>query len=249
MSDDTKGFKEIGEVLETDQGMATRVLKIANSAYYGLSIPVSSVQQASALLGCQSLLELITVVSTSKIMGKALDGYGFSSENVWKHSLSVATCSKNIADLKFPAFSNDAFNAGLIHDSGMIILDEYVVERKEMFKNISDDETSLINAEKKAFGFDHAEIASEFFQKWKLPKTQTYAIKYHHKPSESNGDTLSYILHAADCIVRYGPEYSNIVSNAENGVFNHLKLNEEEIAKIFSTTMEAVDNIITSISS
>lgn len=200
LSDENAGFKEVGDVLETDQAMATRVLKLANSAYYGLTVPVSSVKQASALLGFQTLLELITVVSTSKMMGKKLTGYAMDAKQVWKHSLAVAIGAKLIAEKKFPGLVNDAFNAGLIHDSGMLILDDYVTKEKTAFNGMLNDGATLQKAEEKIFGFDHCVVASEFFKKWKLPPSQIHAIRYHHDPSLSGSDPLSYILHAADAL-------------------------------------------------
>jgi HD-like signal output (HDOD) protein len=242
--DETKGFQDIAEVLETDQAMATRVLRIANSPYYGLTVPASSVRQASALLGSQTLLELITIVSTSRIMGQALTGYGFSSTSVWKHSLTVSSLSKDIADRKYPELLSDAFNAGLIHDSGMIILDEYMAERKRPGQNPSPDESELIETEKALFGFDHAEIAASFLEKWHLPQVQTKAIKYHHRPSASDGDTLSYILHAAESIAHYGPEADQIIQSAEDGTFERLALEPDEISEIYSAAVEAVEDIV-----
>ncbi len=246
--DENKGFKEIGELLETDQAMATRVLRIANSAYFGLSVPVSSVRQASALLGGQTLLELITVVSTSKIMGRALKGYGFSSVNVWRHTLSVANASKSIAELKFPEYVNDAFNAGLIHDSGMIVLDEYMAERKDKSNPPSSDERKLIETEKALFGFNHAEIASAFLAKWNLPEIQTNAVKYHHDPQGSGSDKLAYILHASECIMQCGPDPVKVMETAQEGTFDFIDMDEKDIENIYNTTVEAADNIIESIS-
>lgn len=244
MSNDNAGFKEVGDVLETDQAMATRVLKLANSAYYGLSVPVSSVQQASALLGFQALLELITVVSTSKMMGKSLEGYEIDAKEVWTHSLSVAMGAKFIAEKKFPSLVNDAFNAGLIHDSGMLILDSYISKKKGVFDSYLTDGKTIQGAEKEMFGFDHAEIASVFFQKWNLPSAQTSAILYHHAPSTSNGDKLSYILHAADYIVM--KEKTERHYEIEEGAMNFLGLNEEEVEAISAEIKESVDNIIQS---
>ena len=185
LSSEKSGFNDVGKVLETDQAMATRVLKLANSAYYALANPVSSVQQASALLGYQTLMELITVVSTSKMMGKHLNGYGIDAKEVWRHSLSVAMGAKLIAQKNFSYMVNDAFNAGLIHDSGMLILDDYVAKQRDKFQEIIDSGKPIQEAEQELFGFDHGEIASEFFLKWKLPSSQTHAIKYHHAPSKS----------------------------------------------------------------
>jgi len=247
--DETKGFKEIGDVLETDQAMATRVLRIANSPYSGLSIPVSSVQQASALLGSQTLLELITIVSTSKIMGQSLPGYGFSSTRVWRHTLAVAAGSKIIAEKHFPDIAADAFNAGLIHDCGMIILDEYMAERKASLPGPpSPDESILIDMEKQIFGFDHAEIAAVFLAKWNLPAIQTNAIRFHHAPAQAGGDILTDILHAAECIAQYGQDAEQALYLAKNETFTNLGMDRQALAEIYGELIEAVDNIVASVS-
>ena len=248
IDDETKGFQEIAEVLESDQAMATRVLRIANSAFYGLTVPASSVRQASALLGSQTLLELITIVSTSKIMGQSLAGYGFSSINVWKHSLCVAVFSRKMAELKFPELVSDAFNAGLIHDSGMIILDEYMAARKTSQYAPTSDENRLIETEKALFGFDHAELASEFLSKWNLPAAQTHAIRHHHQPSASDGDNLAYILHAAECLCQEGADPEQATASSESGTFEHLGLDRQEIENLHEQATEAVEEIISNYS-
>jgi len=244
LSSDKANFKEVGEVLATDQAMATRVLKLANSAYYGRTVPVSSVQQASALLGFQTLLELITVVSTSKMMGKRLEGYSIEADDVWRHSLLVAMGAKLIAQKKRPELVNDAFNAGLIHDSGMLILDDYVVEKRQMFDQILSQGKSIQDAEKQIFGFNHGEIASDFFQRWKLPETQLHAIRYHHEPSRSEGDMLSYILHVADDIANREHTERNFVFDPK--ALDVIGLTPEEMEAMTEEIKEAVTNIMAS---
>jgi HD-like signal output (HDOD) protein len=246
LSSDKAGFKEVGEVLATDQAMATRVLKLANSAYYGRTVPVSSVQQASALLGFQTLLELITVVSTSKMMGKRLEGYDIEADNVWRHSLLVATGAKLLAQKKSPELVNDAFNAGLIHDSGMLILDPYVDRLKETYKEILGEGYAIQRAERQLFGFDHGEIASEFFKRWKLPEAQLHAIYHHHDPEKSGGDLLSYILHIADHMANLENTERNFVF--DSNALNVLGLSHEDIDPMVESIREDVNNIMASMS-
>lgn len=242
LSDDSAGFKEVGDVLETDQAMATRVLKLANSAYYGLTVPVSSVQQASALLGFQTLMELITVVSTSKMMGKKLKGYAMDAKQVWKHSLSVAICAKLIAEKKFPALINDAFNAGLIHDSGMLILDDYVAKEKTTYQGLLDQGATIQGAEERMFGFDHGHIAADFFKKWKLPPSQTHAIRYHHDPSQSGSDPLAYILHAADTMANHEITERNFVFH--QSALDFFGFSEDDWEEVKTSMQESVAHII-----
>ncbi len=244
LSSDKAGFKEVGEVLATDQAMATRVLKLANSAYYGRTTPVSSVQQASALLGFQTLLELITVVSTSKMMGKRLEGYGIEAEGVWRHSLLVAMGAKMIAQKRNPDLVNDAFNAGLIHDSGMLILDDYVVEKRAAVEDILGNGKAIQNAERQIFGFDHGEIAAEFFKRWKLPETQLHAIRHHHEPSASGGDMLCYILHVADDMANREHTEKNFVFDPD--ALAAIGLSAEETDAMLEEVREAVNHIMAS---
>lgn len=246
LSSDKASFKEVGDVLEADQAMATRVLKLANSAYYGRTVPVSSVQQASALLGFQTLLELITVVSTSKMMGRRLEGYVIEADAVWRHSLLVAMGAKLIAQKTHPDLVNDAFNAGLIHDSGMLILDEYVKKDRETYRGILEKGQTIQDAEKTLFGFDHAQIASEFFKRWNLPEIQLHAIRHHHDPSMSGGDVLSYILHVAD-------DMANRENTERNFVFDRKALDvvgmsEEGTEILAEEVREAVNHIMASFS-
>lgn len=219
LTSENTGFREIGEVLETDQAMATRVIRIANSAYYGVSVPVTSVQQASALLGFQTLFELITVVSSSKMMGKRLSGYDMDARSVWRHSLSVAVGAKDIAERYFPHLVNDAFMAGLIHDCGMIILDPYIVENQARFNALLDAGKSIEQAETDIFGFDHAGLAAEYLKNWKLPANLTHAIRFHHRPSRSGKDTLSHVLHLSDTMANRQGLEKNFIPDKEAAAF------------------------------
>ncbi|MFW6296872.1 MAG: HDOD domain-containing protein [Desulfosalsimonas sp.] len=200
LSNERAGFKEIAKVLETDQAMAARVLRLANSAYYGVKVPVVSVQQASALLGFKTLFTMIVVVNSSKMMGKQLEGYCIEARDNWKHSLFTAIGAKSIAEEKFPELIDEAFMAGLLHDAGMLILDPYVKKEKKRIESHLKHGRSIEQAESAIFGFNHAQLAAEYLKKWMLPASQTHAIEFHHYPSRSEGDILSCILHAADAM-------------------------------------------------
>ena len=162
MNDPNSSFNQLSEILEADPAIAAQVLKMANSPYYGMSGKVSSIQHASVVLGQKTLGEMISMAGASQLMGNTLKGYELNSEDVWRHSMGVAFGSKIIASKKNPALADDAFAAGLLHDVGKLILDPYVLERKETFKTFMADQTrSFLDAEKEILGFDHSEIASE----------------------------------------------------------------------------------------
>lgn len=240
-------IKELAKVIEIEQAIATRVLKLANSSYYGLSRKVSSIHHASVLLGYKTLQELIAVAGISNLMNKNFKGYGLSSEDVWRHSIAVAFGSRIIANRKDVEFGDSAFFAGLIHDAGKLILDQYVYERKDTFNTfMADGRQTFLYAEKEILGFDHSEIASELCLKWKIPDEQRVAIRFHHCPSQSKACELAYILHMADCIAMMngcGVGTDSLLYQPEKGAMEFLGLQDDEIARIKDEVLESVEKI------
>ncbi|GMQ79619.1 MAG: HDOD domain-containing protein [Thermodesulfobacteriota bacterium] len=247
MSRPDSNIKELARVIELEQAIATRVLKLANSAYYGLSGKVSSVQHASVLLGYKALGDMISIAGISNLMSKDLKGYQLDSGDLWRHSIAVAFGSRNIANRKNTEFGSVAFFAGLIHDAGKLILDPYVYERKDSFDEfMADGENTFVNAEKAILGFDHSEIASELCQKWKIPNDQRIAIRFHHNPSRSDGNELAFILHMADYIAMangYGTGTDGAQYQAEDGVMDFIDLREEDVEHIKKDVQESVEKI------
>jgi len=248
MANPNSSFKDLAIIFVTDQAIATRVLKMANSAYYGLSQKVSSIQQASVILGHKTLAELITVASTSDLMGKDLKGYGLEAGALWQHSLAVAFGSRLIAKKKSPVASDDAFAAGLIHDSGKLVLDKYIIEKKEAFENfMANDHESFLAAEKAILGFDHAEIASEVCKTWNVPDEVADGIRYHHCPSEANGEELANILHVADGIAMMsglGTGVDALSYEIDEQAIKSLDLKSNEISKLMDQVVASVQNTL-----
>lgn len=194
-----KNFKELEHLLSTDPALAGRVLKIANSAYYGISGKVSSVQMAATVLGTDTLLQIITLVGYSKMLGRTLEGYGLDSGELWKHSLAVAICARLIEETLQAKNGEDAFLAGLMHDAGKIILDTYIQDRQLLFTRYAHlTHAPMTVTEQKILEFTHADIGGELCRKWNLPETMATAIQFHHTPADSGGNRLAYILNLAD---------------------------------------------------
>ena len=238
---------KIASIIETDQGIATKVLKVANSSYYGLSGKISSISHATVVLGNQILEEVVTLAGTQGILDGKLAGYGYDSKDLWKHSLAVAFGSKMLSNPENPDLVKEAHMAGLIHDVGKIILDSYIVEKKEEIESFMEkEEKAFLDAESQYFGFNHAEIAAEVCKKWNFPDSINDAIKYHHEPGKSDGNELSYILHMADYIaITGGIGYDNddILFELEAGTMDHLNLTNEDMSEMVLKVTESVEQI------
>ena len=242
MADENASFSEIDKVLETDRAMATRLLRLANSAYYGLSIPISTVQQAAAVLGVQTIYEILIVVSSSKMISRQIKGYGLSAREVWEHSLSVAYGGKFLAEKLFPELVNDAFMAGLIHDAGLLLLDPHIQEHSERIQAHFAEGGTIYETEMEIFGFDHGELAAHYLPQWKLPANQIHAVRFHHNPSMSGNDILSYILHVADFIGRGGNLEWHLTLD-DTALFE-IGLTSEELEVLADEVESSIDQVI-----
>jgi putative nucleotidyltransferase with HDIG domain len=238
--------KDIAKVIETDQAIATKVLRIANSAYYGMPGKISSVQHASVVLGFKTLGEIVTIVGSRGTLNRKLLGYGYDTKDLWEHSLAVAFGSKIIAGLKNPSLVNEAYTAGLIHDVGKIVLDPYILEQKgEIEFYMENEEKTFLDAENHFFAFNHAEIAFEICEKWNFPEHINLAIKGHHNPSHTDKNDLSYILHMADHTARLigiGYDEDDFLYKLEEGTMDHLGLKREDISEIILKITDSMKN-------
>jgi len=246
MANPMSGFKEIAEVIETDQAIAAKVLQVSNSAYYGLSGMVSSIHQATVVLGHKTLEQLITMVSATSLLGSHLKGYRMGSGTLWQHSLAVALCSRLIAKDRAPAMENDAFSVGLIHDAGKLALDRYLLERKVQVDQALTAGVNFLEVEKQVLGFDHTELASELCAKWKLPENHVSAMRYHHNPGASNGNQLAYIIHTANHIAQQsgiGSSMDATLYELDPEALAFLSLDEADLTTYNQAMIESVNQI------
>lgn len=257
IADPDSEMAELANLLESDQAIATKVLKLANSAYYGLSGKVSSIRHASSLLGYKALGQLISMVGSASVLGKTLAGYDLDSAAAWRHSLMAASASRIIALKNNPDLEGDAFSAGLIHDVGKLVLDSYVMERKVEFQRITaGGRNSMLAAEQHLLGLDHAEIGYDVCQHWRIPEAISRSIKYHHNPAKSEQDRLSYIVFMANSvanIVKAMEETEGAMVQLEgiegflymidDDALDFLKLSEDDIAGIVTESRDAVNKL------
>ena len=165
MADPNSAVDDIAKTIEIDQSMVSNVIRLVNSAYYGLPNKISSVQQACVLLGNRILREIIIMAGVSKLLEKNLKGYGFATGELWKHSVASALGSKIIAGKEDSDLKNDAYVAGLIHDLGKIAAGvatidknsdkkKYFISNGMILQDISWGMTMYENAVEKGLGQD-----------------------------------------------------------------------------------------------
>lgn len=238
---------ELNKIIKLDQAIAARVLKLANSAFFNFKTPVPSIEDACLLLGEENLMSILAVAELSKMLVTRLNGYEISKGDLFLHSVAVAVASDLLANEKAPLFSYDAFSAGLLHDCGKIVLNDYIYANKKQFLELVEkNKVKCFEAETIMFGFSHGDIAFKLLESWNLPEIQTHAIGYHHYPKDSGMNELSYILNVADFLaVKAGFSASTYCVEDEEAVdeevFDFLSIKENEIPKF----IEFVKNKVT----
>jgi putative nucleotidyltransferase with HDIG domain len=247
LSQPNVNMQKVARMVETDPGIASKVLRIANSAYYGASGKTSTIMQACVLMGIKGLSEVVVLAGTEKALSGKLPGYGYDAGELWKHSLAVAFGSKILAQRREPGLSSAAHTAGLIHDIGKIILDPYVKERKQPIEDYMEtNQKTFLEAEIEFFGFGHAELAAEVCSAWKFPELIIKAIQWQNNPAGSNGDLLAYILHMADHLALMGGagyDEDDILSEVQKETMSVLDLKQADLSEIVFKLLESVKQI------
>jgi putative nucleotidyltransferase with HDIG domain len=214
--DDDTTINKLSDTIEKDQAMVSKLLKLVNSAFFGLRGKISNISHAVVVLGFNTIRN--AVVSTSIIdafsIKEGLDGFDITE--FWKHSLAVAVTSKSLAEKTGIHFADDFFVGGLLHDMGkMVLLQHFKDLFHKVWQTVKKNNQSFYEAEKIQIQIDHAQIGGYLARKWQLPMALVDAIRNHHDVGlNANDINLSMIVHAADIIVNTYAADSNSKSNA-----------------------------------
>lgn len=214
--DDDTTINKLSDTIEKDQAMVSKLLKLVNSAFFGLRGKISNISHAVVVLGFNTIRN--AVVSTSIIdafsIKEGLDGFDITE--FWKHSLAVAVTSKSLAEKTGIQFADDFFVGGLLHDMGkMVLLQHFKDLFHKVWRTVKENNQSFYEAEKNQIQIDHAQIGGYLARKWQLPMALVDAIRNHHDVGlNANDINLSMIVHAADIIVNTYAADSNSKSNA-----------------------------------
>ena len=193
LNDPESNASDVAQSLSRDEGLVLRILKLANSAAYGMTRSISNISEAIALLGYKSVSNIILAATVYSAMDKGLSGYALDRGELWRHSLMVAYTSRHLAKLTEKVSTEDAYVGGLLHDIGKVILNDYVrFGYGIIVKMVEEKHIPFTEAERQVLGFDHAEIGEILVGKWEMPEFYRIAVAYHHKPNELPEDKLQY---------------------------------------------------------
>jgi len=203
INDPDANVYKIAELISGDVGLTTKVLRLVNSSYFGLSTKVATISHSLNILGLDPLGNLV-LASSLMSQFKGIPEYFVTMESFWSHSIACGIAAKEICVMKSLGNGELLYIAGMIHDIGsLVIYKEYPEKAKIALTQCNEWGQNLIDSEKSALGFDHAQVGGALILKWKLPKIFQETTEFHHQPLNApyfKEETA--IVHLADYIVQ-----------------------------------------------
>jgi HD-like signal output (HDOD) protein len=207
--------KEAGKVIEKDPAIATRVLRLVNSPFYGLKNPVSNINLACSILGLKAIKNLVVQATVLQTFGDTASVGGFDARWLWDHSFKTAVACRMLAERSPVANGmqrDDAYTCGLVHDIGKLILIDSQADRfTEALQLSAKAGMPLAKAEGEVFGFNHAHVGGLLAQRWKLAPAVQAAVMYHHSPATSAEDW------ARGFLVKAGNTFAHLAAGDTHG--------------------------------
>ncbi len=209
IADPEYSVMELKKLIELDVSLATKCLKLVNSAAFGLRTPVETMDRAVSYLGSKPIMNMIINSDMDSVFDPQLVGYQAENGDLWAHSLRTAIGAKLFADLTDNYELSDlAYTAGLLHDIGKIIIAQFLNVSPEILQNKYEvgKETDFLEVETELLKTDHTEVGQMMALRWGLPEALQIVIRFHHKPDKAplKYRKLCILVHLGDLFAALG---------------------------------------------
>ena len=241
---------EVENIVKYDPGLTANILKLTNSAYFGIPTRISSVRQAIVLLGWKRLLQVVMTICMSPLMNKTIPGYDLPRGALWQHSVAVSVAAEILVKaLRIPD-ADEVFTAALLHDVGKLILGGFVKEDLQQIEDMVTKGITFDVAESMVLGTNHAEIGGQILDKWSFPSELVSAVQWHHDPESCEEScNLSDIVHVANTMgimTGYGKIDQDLAIEHFGPVADRLGLAPENLEEMAQQTAARVKRLMTS---
>lgn len=190
------------QVISRDPGLAAEFLRVVNSPYYGLSQQVSNLRIALSMLGQRETYRIVANSGFYKVFRSIFKDVDFDLNIFWKHSQTTANAALWLARKHLPNYSSEAYIAGLLHDVGKLVMQQFFNEEyQRLLQLLQDPEADELKMEQQVFGLTHGEIGATLLIRWNIPKEIIIPVRYHHHPAAAPAhEELARIAYFAEKI-------------------------------------------------
>lgn len=247
IQDPNSAIDDISAVINTDPALATRLLKIVNSPFYGFPSQINTISRAITIVGTRELTHLVLATSVLNSF-KGIPDSLINMDQFWKHCFACAITSKLLAEEAGQRATERFFIAGLLHNIGSLVLYKSMPELAgEAIRSAEFGHEVLFKAEQRVIGFDHTEVGQALVKAWRLPNSLEEVARHHHTPSEAENFPLDVaIVHIADILVSsvpFGHSGDNHVPPLDPAAWELLGLDEYLIPDLLQQVAVQIDQL------
>lgn len=256
MDDPKSSAADLTELIQLDQSMMFRILKMANSAYYGFPRAIATVTESIVLLGFTTVRNIILTTMMYKFdqlwsfnqPENKNQNLHFNQKNEWTHSVATAIATRELIMRQHQvALENFAYLAGLMHDIGKVLFYQFMHdEYQAVLTAYHKQKRPLWDLEKEMIGAHHGQVGSWIVDRWNLPEDIVTPIAYHHYPEKAKDhQELTWALHFADYIAieALGPKRRVIDSTWKKRLQQYLSLDEHELEGLIGKIREELEHV------
>ncbi len=203
INDTSSTAKDLVDLILIDPPLTAKVLKIANSAYYSPRQKIFDIEESIIWIGFDALKELALNQKVCEIFQAEAHIEDYSRAALWKHSIAVALLGKMIFRKEFGERGENIYVAGLLHDIGIIALDQFLpIEFEQILLKSKNENKNIQISENEILGYDHTDIGQAITEHWNFPTQLIRSIQYHGNPIHVFQEYLkmTYTLYIADCL-------------------------------------------------
>ena len=239
--------EDLFQAVQFDAALAMRIMRTVNSSYYALANKVADLKLAITLLGFKEIRNLALTAYVAQLFKKGTGHGPYTREGLWNHLIGVGVIARLIAETCRKVPPREAYLAGLLHDLGLILIDQYLHKPFcEVLDGLAED-VPVCDVESEILGFNHAELGHYVAAQWHLPEHLTSAICYHHVPEQYEGPhrDMVYVVALANFFANAKGRTSLGVRNAQippAEVFTRLGLHKPEVTRIWEQLDAALES-------
>jgi len=255
IEDGTYDTDKVAEEVKKDQVISARTIQLCNSAMFTKRHDVVSLEHALVFLGQELFIKLVISAAVQSYYSQCGNGYSLCKGGLYHHAVGTAMIAEKIAGTTEKAPPGVAYTAGLLHDIGKVVLDQYITGAYPMlYREFQDRQSEVIDVETRVLGMDHTRVGEILAQKWFLPTSLADVIRFHHRPEEKkNMDPLTTIVYLADLLMsrfHAGLELERMGTDYITEHLSHLDLSTGKLydlvdlipEKVFTPATETTEN-------
>lgn len=203
ISEKTYRHADIVREIMQDQVMSAKIIGFCNSAFFGMRTRVDTIERALFVVGEKWLLQVILTTAVEEFLSQTEEGYSLCKGGLFQHACGTAAVARSLAQLTEKATVDLAYTAGLLHDIGKAVLDQYMHPRRPFFyRELQRGNTDLIEVERELLGVTHQEVGKQLALQWSIPEKLVEIIAHHHQPEAAVIEPeLTLLVYFADLIM------------------------------------------------